>query len=73
MNKIIERCIENTISRIENQKHRLNAFTYISYFCKRNDLTIEDEIYIRETVSKYIDDNESRLFPLDFTINGIAV
>lgn len=72
MNDVIKKCIENTISRVVKQKNRMNAFSYINYFCKRNNLTIEDEFYIREEVSKYIDRNSSKLFPLKFTINGLA-
>lgn len=72
MNATIKKCIENTISRVENSKNRMNAFSYINYFCKRNNLTIEDNFYIREEVSKYIDENSNRLFQTEFTINGLA-
>lgn len=72
MDEIIKKCIENSISRVENSKHRMNAFAYISYFCRRNDLTAEEEFYIREKISEYIDENTERLLPLNFTINGIA-
>lgn len=73
MKKSIKKCIENTISRIENQKHRMNAYAYIDYFCKRNDLTVEENFYIREEIKKYIDRNSDRLFQTDFTINGESI
>ena len=72
MSEVIKKCIENTISRVENSKNRMNAFSYINYFCKRNNLTMEDNFYIREEVSKYIDENSNRLFQTEFTINGLA-
>lgn len=70
MKKSIKKCIENTISRIENQRHRMNAYSYIDYFCKRNGLTVEENFYIREEIKKYIDRNSDRLFQTEFTING---
>lgn len=72
MKQAVKKCIENTILRIENQKNRMNAFSYIRYFCRRNNLSIDEEFYVREQISKYIDENANRLFPLDFTINEIA-
>ena len=72
MNEIIKKCVKNTILRIENQNNRMNAFSYIKYFCKKNNLSIDEEFYIREQVSQYIDENANRLFPVDFTINKIA-
>lgn len=72
MKKSIKKCIENTISRIENQRHRMNAYSYIDYFCKRNGLTVEENFYIREEIKKYIDRNSDRLFQTEFTINGVA-
>ena len=50
----------------------MNAFSYIKYFCRKNNLPIDEEFYIREQVSQYIDENANRLFPVDFTINEIA-
>lgn len=73
MSKLAEKCIKNAIDRIENPKHKMNVYSYISYFSKRNDLTIEEVDYIREQVSKYIDENFTKLFEVSFTINGIAI
>ena len=67
---LINKCIENAKERINNQKNKMNAFNYITYFVKRNDLSIEDDFYIREQVDKYIDDNFEKIFKIDFTING---
>lgn len=72
MNEIIKKCIKNSISRIENSRNKMNTFSYINYFCKRKNLTMEDNFYIREEVSKYIDENSDRLFPNDFNIKGLA-
>ena len=73
MNKeTINKCIENAISRIENQKNRMPAYSYISYFARRNKLTFDECEYVREQVSTYIDENSNRLFPINFTINGVA-
>ena len=67
---LVNKCIENAKERINNPKHKMNAFSYISYFTKRNDLSIEDDFYIREQINKYIDDNFEKIFKIDFTING---
>ena len=67
---LVNKCIENAKERINNPKNKMNAFSYISYFTKRNDLSIEDDFYIREQVDKYIDDNFEKIFKIDFTING---
>lgn len=67
---LVNKCIENAKERITNSRHKMNAFTYISYFVKRNDLTIEDDFYIREQINKFIDENYSKMFVIDFTING---
>lgn len=66
---LINKCIENAKERINNPKNKMNAFSYISYFVKRNDLNFEDDFYIREQVNKYIDENLEKIFKLEFTIN----
>lgn len=71
MSKLAEKCIKNSIDRIENPKHKMNVYSYISYFSKRNDLTMEEVDYIREQVNKYIDKNFTKLFEVSFTINGL--
>ena len=45
----------------------MNAFSYISYFVKRNELSFDDDFYIREQISKYLDKN----IKVEFTVNGI--
>ena len=69
---MVNQCIKNAISRVENQGNRWNAYKYIDYFCKRNHLTMEESVQIRNEVSKYIDENIDRLFPINFTINEVA-
>lgn len=71
MNELVEKCIKNSIDRIEKPKHKMNVYSYISYFSKRNGLTIEEVDYIREQVSKYIDENFTKIFEVSFTINGL--
>lgn len=66
---LVNKCIENAKERINNPKNKMNAFSYISYFVKRNDLSFEDDFYIREQVNKYIDENLEKIFKLEFTIN----
>ena len=66
---LVNKCIENAKERINNTKNKMNAFSYISYFVKRNDLSFEDDFYIREQVNKYIDENLEKIFKLEFTIN----
>ena len=68
---LINKCIENAKERINNQKNKMNAFSYITYFVKRNDLTLEQDYKIREEISKYIDENAKKIFKLEFTIKGI--
>lgn len=68
---LVSKCIENAKERINNPQHKMNAYKYITYFVKRNNLTIEDDFYIREQISKYLDKNYIKFFELDFTINGI--
>ena len=66
---LINKCIENAKQRIDNPKNKMNAFSYISYFVKRNDLSIENDLYIRKQISKYLDKN----IKVKFTINGIKI
>ncbi len=66
---LVNKCIENTKERINNPKNKMNAFSYITYFVKRNNLTINDDFYIREQISKYLDKN----IKVDFTVNGIKL
>lgn len=70
MKNLVEKCIENAIERLTDNKNKMNTYAYITYFVKRNNLSIEEDLYIRDEVSKYIDKNESRLFEVSFTING---
>lgn len=70
---LVNKCIENAKERITNPRHKMNAFSYISYFVKRNSLTIEQDLYIREQVNKYIDKNYKTLFQVEFTINGMKI
>lgn len=67
---LVNKCIENAKERINNPKNKMNAYSYITYFVKRNDLTIDDDLYIREEIHKFIDENFQKLFEIDFTING---
>lgn len=66
---LVNKCIENAKERINNPKNKMNAFNYITYFVKRNNLSFEDDFYIREQVNKYIDENLEKIFKLEFTIN----
>lgn len=66
---LVNKCIENAKERIDNPKNKMNAFSYITYFVKRNELSIKDDFYIREQVSNYLSKN----IKVDFTINGIRV
>lgn len=67
---LVNICIENAKERINNPKNKMNAYSYITYFVKRNELSFEDDSYIREQIHKFIDENFQKLFKLDFTING---
>lgn len=73
MSELVEKCIKNSIDRIERPRHKMNVYSYISYFSKRNDLTIEEVDCIREQVNKYIDENFTKIFDMNFTINGVAI
>lgn len=66
---LVNKCIENAKQRIDNPKNKMNAFSYISYFVKRNELSFEDDLYIRKQISKYLDKN----IKVNFTINGIKI
>lgn len=66
---LVNKCIKNAKERINNPKNKMNAFNYITYFVKRNNLSFEDDFYIREQVNKYIDENLEKIFKLEFTIN----
>ena len=66
---LINKCIENAKERIDNPKNKMNAFSYISYFVKRNDLTIENDLYIRKQISEYLDKN----IKVEFTVNGVKI
>lgn len=68
---LVNKCIKNAKERINNQKNKMNAFNYITYFVKRNELSFEDDFYIRDQISKYIDENLNKIFELNFTINGV--
>ena len=66
---LVNKCIENAKERINNPKNKMNAFNYISYFVKRNNLSVDDDFYIREQISNYLDKN----IKVEFTINGIKL
>lgn len=66
---LVNKCIENAKERINNPKNKMNAFSYITYFVKRNDLSIENDLYIRKEISKYLDKN----IKVKFTVNGIKI
>lgn len=66
---LVNECIENAKERIKNPKNKMNAYSYITYFVKRNELSIDDDFYIREQISKYLDKN----IKVDFTVNGIKL
>ena len=66
---LVNKCIENAKERINNPKHKMNAFSYISCFVKRNNLSIENDLYIREQISKYLDKN----IKVEFTVNGMKI
>lgn len=66
---LVNKCIENAKERINNPKNKMNAYSYISYFVKRNELSIDDDFYIREQVSKYL----YRNIKVEFTVNGIKL
>lgn len=68
---LVNKCIKNAKERINNPKNKMNAFNYITYFVKRNELSFEDDFYIRDQISKYIDENLNKIFELNFTINGV--
>lgn len=66
---LVNKCIENAKERINNPKNKMNAFNYITYFVKRNELTIDDDLYIREQISKYLNKN----IKVEFTVNGVEI
>ena len=68
---LVNKCIKNAKERINKKKNKMNAFNYITYFVKRNELSFEDDFYIRDQISKYIDENLNKIFELNFTINGV--
>lgn len=63
---LVNKCIENAKERINNPQNKMNAFNYINYFIKRNNLDFNDAWYIREQISKYLDKN----IKVEFTVNG---
>ena len=66
---LVNKCLENAKERINNPKNKMNAFNYITYFVKRNELTIDDDLYIREQISKYLNKN----IKVEFTVNGVEI
>lgn len=66
---LIELCVENAKKRILDNKNKMGCYQYITYFCKRYNLSIAEDEEIRKQIKKYIDENNSILFPVDFTIN----
>ena len=69
-NSLVEFCIEEAKKRVLDCKHKMNCYQYITYFCKRYELSIEEDLKIRQEISKYIDEKMNVLFPVSFTING---
>lgn len=66
---LINKCIKNAKERIKNPKNKMNVYSYINYFVRRNDLSSEDDFYIREQISKYLDKN----IKVEFTVNGMKI
>lgn len=66
----VEKCIQEAIRRLTDSKFKMNAFDYIRYFIKRNELSMSEDLHIRNEVQKYIDENVQTLCPVSFTING---
>ena len=66
---LVNQCIENAKERIKNPNNKMNAFNYITYFVKTNELSSEDDFYIREQISKYLDKN----IKVEFTVNGMKI
>lgn len=66
---LVNKCIENAKERINKPKNKMNAYSYITYFVKRNELTIDDDLYIREQISKYLNKN----IKVEFTVNGVEI
>lgn len=64
---LVNKCIENAKERINNPKNKMNAFSYISYFVKRHNLSFNNDLYIREQISKYLDKN----IKVEFTVKGV--
>lgn len=69
----VKKCIENTIKRIIDPKNKMDAYSYLDYFSKRNNLTIEENLFARTEVGKFMDEKFNELFEVSFTINGIAI
>lgn len=69
MESLITKCIENAKERIKNPRNKMNAYSYITYFVKRNELSIEDDFYIRKQISNYLDKN----MKVEFTVNGMKI
>ena len=67
---MIELCIKNAIERLLQPKNKMNYNAYITYFVKKHNLSIEEDLQIREEIKKYIDKNIAVLFPVKFTVNG---
>lgn len=66
---LVDKCIKNAKERIMNPKNKMNAYSYINYFVKRNELSSEDDFYIRDQISKYLDKN----IKVEFTVNGMKI
>ena len=72
-NNKIEFCISEAIRRLTDNQYKMGCYQYVAYFVKRQGLSINDSFYIREQIEKYIDNNISILFPVEFTINNKKV
>lgn len=62
--EMLNKCIKSAIERLTNNKNRMSTYAYITYFVKKHNLSMEEDWYIREEVSKYIDKHLEELFPV---------
>lgn len=66
---LVDKCIKNAKERIMNPKNKMNAYSYINYFVKRNELSSEDDFYIRSQVDEFLDE----IITVNFTVNGMKI
>ena len=70
--EIVNKCIKNSLARVKPCRGKMGVYAYIKYYCNRNYLTIEEEFYIRKAIKKYIKKNSTKIFDLNFTIEGLG-